>query len=172
MTTIKKILFVTDLSENAAHAYKYAVAMAERFGAGIVVLHVLEGTASINEEALGKWIGKRRLGELKNKAREDARDILIGKKREGVIIKEALENFCSEVQQGCDESRKVATDAIVITEGKVVDGVLSTCKDNECDMIVMAHPVRRVIDEPLFGATTRGVLRKSIKPVLLVPPPQ
>ncbi|MBI9075036.1 MAG: universal stress protein [Desulfatibacillum sp.] len=172
MKSIKKILFVTDLSDHAAHAYQYAVAMAERFGAGIVVLHVLEGTSSVNEEVLGKWIGARRMSELKAKAREEARDLLIGKKRHGVIVQEALECFCSEVQQGCEEESRVSSDAIVITEGKVVDGILNTCKETDCDMIVMAHPVRRVIDEPLFGATTRGVLRKSTHPVLLVPPPQ
>lgn len=172
MHEINKILFVTDLTANAAHAYQYALTMAERFGAAIVVMHVMEGTASLNEEALGKWIGKRRLDAMKDKAKEEARDALIGKKREHEIMQEALENFCTEVGQACPDDSKVPSDAIVITEGRVVDGIIDTCKKQDCDMIVMAHPVRRVIDEPLFGATTRGVLRKSIKPVLLVPPEQ
>ncbi len=171
MKSIEKILFVTDLSEMAAHAYEYAVTVAERFSANIVVLHVLEGTSSVNEKVVVKWIGSNRLDELKRQAKEEAKEIIIGKKRDGVIMQEALECFCSEVHD-CTGQKDLSSDAIVITEGKVVDGILDTCEKACCDMIVMAHPVRRVIDEPLFGATTRGVLRKSIKPVLLVPPPQ
>lgn len=39
---IEKILFATDLSENAEHAFTYAAAMAEAFEARITVLHVIE----------------------------------------------------------------------------------------------------------------------------------
>ena len=71
-------------------------------------------------------------------------------------MQEALESFCSEVEQECTDESMIASDAVVITEGRVVDGIIDTCRRQGCDMIVMAHPVRRVIDEPLFGATTRG----------------
>ena len=38
---IKKILYATDLSENAVHAFAYAVSLANLYGAGITILHVL-----------------------------------------------------------------------------------------------------------------------------------
>jgi nucleotide-binding universal stress UspA family protein len=36
---IKKILYATDLSENARYAARYAVALAERFNAEITTMH-------------------------------------------------------------------------------------------------------------------------------------
>jgi nucleotide-binding universal stress UspA family protein len=40
-TQIKKILYATDLSETAVHAFSYAVSLANMYGAGITILHVL-----------------------------------------------------------------------------------------------------------------------------------
>ncbi len=39
---IKKILFATDLSKNSAYAFFYAVHMAKRDEAKIVILHAIE----------------------------------------------------------------------------------------------------------------------------------
>ena len=39
---IKKILFTTNLSPNSRHAFDYAVSVANRYGAVITVLHVME----------------------------------------------------------------------------------------------------------------------------------
>ncbi len=38
---IKKILYATDISESAVHAFSYAVSLANMYGAGITILHVL-----------------------------------------------------------------------------------------------------------------------------------
>ena len=37
---IKKILYATDLSESAVHAFAYAASLADKYGAGITILHV------------------------------------------------------------------------------------------------------------------------------------
>ena len=39
---IKRILYTTDLSQNAAHAFRYAISFSKKFDAEIVLLHVLE----------------------------------------------------------------------------------------------------------------------------------
>jgi nucleotide-binding universal stress UspA family protein len=39
---IQKILYATDLSENSAYAFRYAIDSAKKHDASIVVLHVLE----------------------------------------------------------------------------------------------------------------------------------
>ncbi len=38
---IKKILYATDLSKSAVHTFSYAVSLANMYGAGITILHVL-----------------------------------------------------------------------------------------------------------------------------------
>lgn len=42
---LKRILYVTDLSENARYAFAYAVSQANHYGASITLLHVLGNTA-------------------------------------------------------------------------------------------------------------------------------
>ena len=38
---VKKILYATDLSENARYAFAYAVSLADLYHAGITMIHVL-----------------------------------------------------------------------------------------------------------------------------------
>ena len=39
---IKKILYATDLSENARYAYNYAASLGQQYGAHITIVHVIE----------------------------------------------------------------------------------------------------------------------------------
>ena len=48
---IKKILYTTDLSKNARHAFSYAASIANRYDAGVTILHVLEGHISHHRQS-------------------------------------------------------------------------------------------------------------------------
>ena len=50
---IKKILYATDLSKNSSYAFLYAVDMAKRHDARIVVLHAIEPIPSYAEAYSG-----------------------------------------------------------------------------------------------------------------------
>jgi nucleotide-binding universal stress UspA family protein len=39
---IKKILYATDLSKNSVYAFRYAIDMAQKLDARIIILHVIE----------------------------------------------------------------------------------------------------------------------------------
>ena len=77
---IKKILYATDLSETAVHAFAYAVSLADTYGAGITMLHVITETAS--EEFISSMISAKTLKEIKNRHYSEARKNLIGITRE------------------------------------------------------------------------------------------
>ena len=47
---IKKILYGTDLSKNSAYAFFYAVDMAKKHNASIVILHTIEPIPHIYHE--------------------------------------------------------------------------------------------------------------------------
>jgi nucleotide-binding universal stress UspA family protein len=55
---IKKILYATDLSENARHAFGYAVSLANRYDAGIIVLHVVEELSSFARSMVEEILGE------------------------------------------------------------------------------------------------------------------
>ena len=63
----KRILYVTDLSENARYAFGYAVSMANCYGAGITILHVLEEPSPNTLLLLGAWSGPEGWEQLKKR---------------------------------------------------------------------------------------------------------
>ena len=51
---IKKILYATDLSENARYAFAYAVSLADLYNATITIFHVLPEVPNLGAKPLGR----------------------------------------------------------------------------------------------------------------------
>ena len=51
---IKRILYATDLSENARYAMAYAVSLANTYCAQITILHVIDETPEFRRSACGR----------------------------------------------------------------------------------------------------------------------
>ena len=66
---IKRILFATDLSKNSRHAFNYAVSAADRYGATITILHVMEEISPFADRHLRSFIGEESWQELQKKPR-------------------------------------------------------------------------------------------------------
>ena len=64
---IKRILYATDLSENARYAFLHAASLANCYGAGIMILHVLEEPSPNTLLLLEAWSGQEGWQELKRK---------------------------------------------------------------------------------------------------------
>lgn len=168
---IKRILFTTNLSPNARKAFDYAVSLADRYGAVITVLHVMEEVSHSSDVHIKTFLGDKQWQELQEAHEQEARQILIGKRREGAMIKAALEEFCASVQKEHDEC-EFMTDETIVARGNVVDEILTVSRDKECDLIVMGYQDRGKLGEAVLGSTTRRVLRRSNIPVMLVRLPE
>ncbi len=164
---IKKILYSTDLSESSIHAFAYAVAFANRFNAEITILHVLtEGDGM--ENALLSYIGQDRWQAILDRNAQDAREALIGKKRDNVQIRYCLEEFCEVYSESLGESEGVPMDEILVLRGNPVEEILKAATERNTDLIVMGTHGRGIIADALTGSTARRVIRKSKIPVLVV----
>ncbi len=53
---IKKILYATDLSENSAYAFRYAINSALKHDAGIIILHVFELGSATKRSTLNLYL--------------------------------------------------------------------------------------------------------------------
>ena len=167
---IKKILFATDLSESSIHAFAYAVSLASQYKAGITILHVLfedpdrEGivTTVLNTE---QW------KEIRKRHYEDAREQLIGKKRENVEMKEVIHAFAENIKNETDNQGFV-TDEILVESGVPEEQIIAAAEDRSCDIIVMGSHGHKGIVGALIGSTARRVVRNSKKPVLVVKLPE
>jgi nucleotide-binding universal stress UspA family protein len=162
---IKKILYATDLSETAVHAFSYAVSLANMYGASITILHVL--TEFPGEQFITNMINTDTWKEIKMRNYSEARDKLIGKKRDHIAIKEVLQAFSEEVKAD-EEDQTFVTDEILIKDGAPAEIIVQTAIKQNCDLVVMGTHGHGAIADVLIGSTARRVIRQSPIPVLVI----
>jgi nucleotide-binding universal stress UspA family protein len=168
---IKKILFTTDLSQQTRHAFNYAVGLASQYGAGLTILYVMEDVATAQSANLQAFIGNERWEELRQSHEQEVRQILIGKKREGNMIREALGELLTAARKDLRE-KNLRSDEIVVTQGDAAESILTEAASRRIDLIVMGYHARGRLEEAIMGSVSRSVLRRAQVPVLLVRLPE
>ena len=154
---INKILYATDLSENARQAFGYAVSLANRYEARITVLHVAEDLSSFAGSMVADIIGEERLADIK---REKEKDIVSE-------IKARLVKFCDDVQQEAPSCPFLVDRTIVVT-GHPVDQIVHQADEMDADLVVIGSHGRGGLADVAMGSTSRRVLRRCAVPVLVV----
>ena len=158
---IKKILYSTDLSENARYAFGYAASLANRYGAGIILLHVIEDRSSYSDNMILNILGEEKWRQLRKSNEQEVFD----------TIKKRLENFCEEVSKQLPTCPFIV-DGILVKTGNPVEEILNQVSKTESDLVVMGAHGRGMLADKLIGSTSRRVLRRCEKPVLLVRIPE
>ena len=158
---IKKILYATDLSENARYSFGYAVSLANRYGAGITILHVLEDVSAYQDSLVINVIGKQKWEELRKTNEQKVLDTL----------RERLEKFCEDVSRELPACPFI-TDDIIVKIGNPVEEILQEVEASGCDIVVMGTRGHGILANAMMGSTSRKVLRRCKKPVLVVRLPE
>jgi nucleotide-binding universal stress UspA family protein len=165
---IKKILYATDLSQNAHYAFSYAVSLGEHCGASLVLLHVLpEAPKPLDQRVIG-YIGAARWEQIKQQHFNEAREALIGKRNDHAAVTDVLNQFHKDVKKDGDHTE----DEIIVETGNTVDVILKCATDKHCDLIVMGTHGHGSLTDAMMGSTARRVARKSRIPVLTVRLPE
>jgi nucleotide-binding universal stress UspA family protein len=168
---IKKILFTTDLSKQAGRAFDYAVGLASRYAAGLTILFVMEDTPQVHAQDFKDFLGEKRWAEVRGSYEEEVRQVLIGKKHEGAMIRRALEEMLASAQDDLKGGNR-PPDEIVVTRGDVVDCIVNEARSSQIDLIVMGYRPKGRLETAIAGSVSRSVLRKTEVPVLLVKLPE
>jgi nucleotide-binding universal stress UspA family protein len=158
---IKKILYATDLSKNARYAFSYAASLANRYGARITIFHVLEDLSAYQNSLVINIIGNEKWNELRKNKEQAVLD----------TIKERLEKFCEDVSRELPACPFI-TDDIIVKIGNPVEEILQEAEASHCDMVVMGAHGHGVLANAMMGSTSRRVLRRCKKPVLVVRLPE
>jgi nucleotide-binding universal stress UspA family protein len=154
---IKKILYATDLSENARYAFGYAMSLANKYGAGITILHVLEDVSPFADSLVVNILGRQKWDELRDANEQKAID----------TIRERLTTFCEEVSRDLPECPFI-TDEILVKVGNPVEEILEQVGKRDFDMVVMGAHGQGFIEEAIMGSVSRRVVRRCKKPVLVL----
>ena len=164
---VNKILYATDLSDNARYAFAYAVSLADLYNATITFIHILpEVPSRIDKRVIG-YISQERWEEIKAQNFEEARDAIIGKRQDHLAIRDALQQFSENVKDS-REGEGFVTDDIIVVRGNPVEEIIKYSEEKNCDLIVMGTHGHGTLADAMMGSTARRVLRRSRKPVLVV----
>lgn len=155
---ISHILFATDLSENANHAFAYATSLANAYNAAVTVLHVIEKMPPNAEILISAFLKCPSLEEFRKKSEAD----LIEQ------IKARIEYFCSEAADRISACRFMLRN-VVVEPGVASKRILSHMATGTYDVLVMGCRGHSPIRETLFGGTANKVTRECRIPVFLVP---
>jgi nucleotide-binding universal stress UspA family protein len=154
---IKKILYATDLSENARHAFNYAAGLANRYDAKIVLLHVLEDFSPSVNMQLVTMFGEQKWRDLQADREKETKE----------TIRKRLDDFCEEVRSEMSNCPFIVGE-VLVKLGESVNTILKTAESSGCDLIVMGTHGQGGIAGAVLGSTARRVVRRSQIPVLVI----
>ena len=146
MIEIRRILVPMDFSECSRRGLRYAVAMAERFGSEIVLVHAIEAPLNLPPQTLVRLDPEGPAMPIMDYVREAA------DRRLNAMLAEL--SLASIPAQG------------VISVGDVRDVVLENAKTHNVDMIVMGTHGRKGLRHLLIGSVAEDIVRRSEVPVL------
>ncbi len=140
---MKKILFATDFSSNANKAFGFALNMAEKHKADLVMVHVFNLKTVWTYPYTGDPI------EMKEQAAK------------------SWERSLKEFFQHYDT--KVKASYFAVENHSIVQGILSVIEKQKPQLVVTGTKGKSLVKDIIFGGTTKALVKKSPVPVLAVP---
>ena len=161
----RKILYVTDLSVSGRQAFPHAVAIARRNKAQLTVFHVVDNR---DLQSLESYISSELWDELSNRNLDEARKMLLSRKRDDFAIKN-VEQFCEDCL--VDQPRlPVLSYEVKVETGERLEKILEEAHEGKYDLLVVSkHGNRASVKDAVMGDTTRRIMRRCRIPVLVVP---
>ncbi len=160
LVNYNKILYCTDLSENAFHAFRHAISLATQLDSEVHILHVVEALSADAKLTLRAFI-------MNSADRHEALDerLTYAKKNLQLRLDKCLEELDEKNQNVRD--RLISIDVV---ESYPAEQILKSAESYNCDLIVMgAH--EKGLTHNFLGSVAKSVLRRSNIPTLIVPLP-
>ena len=144
-TKILKILATTDFSDESRTGVRFAIALAEKLGAAVALLHVIEPRAWVSE--LGTVVP----------AREDSEVVALTRTQLATLAK----------REG--KGDVAVTFSVSVQTGNPFHAITTAARQQMADMIVIATHGHTGFERVLLGSTAERVVRHAPCPVLTVP---
>ena len=158
--SIKKILYATDLTKNSSYAFYFAVDLARKHDARIVILHCI---APIQAQMHYKASFSSDKALERAKAQEMEENI--------TGLKKDLLEFCQQTECQIGLPCVDLVSNAIVKAGNAIDEILITADEEECDVIVLGTHGKGWLRQAFLGSVARSVLERSRKPVFIIPLP-
>ncbi len=140
---MKKILFTTDFSANADKAFYFALNMAEKHQAELILAHVFDIPNVYNYPV------EYNPSEMKPEMIKDWKRTL----------KDFLENYDTKVKAKFE----------AVQHPSVLKGILSIIKAHKPQLLIVGTRGKSLIKEVILGSTTKALVKHSPIPVMAIP---
>ena len=147
---IKKILVTIDGSESSKKATEYAIRLAKKYDAQLIILYVLYSELGFAYSNL--------LGVTTPKA---IQDVLETQKNE-------VQKWFDEVKNKLKTSNISVTDKIIISASSIVGEIVAFADKEKIDLIILGTRGRTGFKKLLLGSVAEGVVTHSSCPVMVV----
>jgi nucleotide-binding universal stress UspA family protein len=148
---IKKILYTTDLSDNSAYVFRYALNSAEVHDAEIHILYVLKYFFPYSFFATS--------------TPEDEQPAVLEQ------IKKRIDDFVQrELKDNPSRINRVAS--IQVIEGDPVVEILKKADEMKADVLIMGTHSKGLVSQTFLGSVATDVLQHSRVPVFIIPIPK
>jgi nucleotide-binding universal stress UspA family protein len=146
---MKTILVPTDFSENAENALRYAINLAKRMQAKIILMHSFHSEHTPNYASVDVFSFdiEKVLEETKAKSHEKLKS----------FYNTILQDFKYPVEY-------------VISYNLLVDAVLTIMEEENIDLIIMGtHGADGILSRQIFGTNSSNVVERAKCPVIIIP---
>ncbi len=155
---INTILYPSDLGPHMRPVFRFALDLARKYEAKIIMLHVLEPIGNTSKRLMETYLSKKEVERLQEEGYRKVR-----KK-----MRKRLARFCEE------EMAKPLEDCDTDFEFDVVSGapaemIKQEAVDRGADLIVMGTHTNPSLGHRLLGSTARKLTHMSRTPLLVVP---
>jgi nucleotide-binding universal stress UspA family protein len=152
---IKNILYATDLSKNSSYAFLYAIDMAKKHDARIVILHAIEPIPAYAE------VYGNMTDEFKKKQHEEIIE----------SMKKHLQGFCKKAEGEIGPPCVELVSKILVPVGYPPNEILDAAVREHCDVIVLGTHGKGFLAHTFLGSVSSAVLHRTRKPVFTIPLP-
>ncbi len=143
---IHRILVPIDFSAHSKNALKYAIPMAEQFGASLHLIYVVEPTIYPADLGFGQVVLPGVEDELREKGSEELQTLI---------------------------EREIGTRVLAsstVRTGRPHQEILLEAEDSDVDLIIVATHGHTGVEHMLFGSTAARIVRLAKCPVLTIRP--
>lgn len=163
----QKILYSTDLSENARPAFQHAVSFAKAYGAKIYLVHVVPTMGPRERELILATSG---FG-AKPGASANLDEAELQRVTEEVVkkIQGRLERFAQEELSGDNRSLDWLGGIEVISGASPSEEILKAAERLDADLLVFGSHSKGMFKQTFLGSVAERVLENTCRPFLVVP---
>ena len=154
---IQKILYATDLSENSAYAFYFAIDLAQKHNAKVIILHAVEPIPS----DVMPYIEREKTYKIeKANVKETIEE-----------IKNRLQSFCTRVESQMGSPCIELVSKTLVPLGHATEEILNAADREDCDLIILGTHGKGFLAHTFLGSVSSAVLHRTRKPVFIIPLP-